>query len=92
MANRFYNPRPAISFLTLRTNEAGHATRTPNNLGGLNQPNALPAELGYAPEIPQEVLDSMIGDRMASGGSSNAPTTGGRMGGETSFLQSTSFV
>tara|TARA_R110000787_G_scaffold280000_1_gene390447 strand:- start:333 stop:614 length:282 start_codon:yes stop_codon:yes gene_type:complete len=92
MTNPFYNPRPAVNFLTLRTNYGFNAAphmHRPNDPAPQNQPNALPLGEGFAPEIPEAVMEEMIGDRMTKAAESNNPTNALNRG--QSNLQSTEF-
>ena len=91
MADLFYNPRPAVSFLTLRTNAGFNGGRTMRNFPHAsenNQPLRLPLAIGLAPEIPQSILNAMIGNRMsnAAWAGPNATSAANRA---TSELQST---
>ena len=87
MTDKFYDPRPAVSFLTLRTNDgfrAGHVPRTLPQPSVLNQPNSLPLGLGFAPEIPAGVMEQMVGDRLTGEAEATNPVNQG-----TSALQTT---
>ena len=85
----FYNPRPATSILTQRTNfgfQAGHIPRTLPKVSQMAmwQPNALPLGEGFAPEIPAGVMNQMIGERLTGSAEATQPANRGN-----SNLQST---
>tara|TARA_R110000765_G_scaffold215685_2_gene320432 strand:- start:513 stop:788 length:276 start_codon:yes stop_codon:yes gene_type:complete len=91
MSNPFYNPRPSVNFLTLRTNNgfaAGHVPRKLPTVTSFNQPNALPLGEGFAPEIPAAVMEQMVGDRLTQYAEAARPPQVGTAG----VLQDTPFV
>ena len=81
MTDLFYNPRPAVNFLTLRTNAgfaAGHVPRSYGQGGGWGLANHLPLGMGFAPEIPAGVMQEMIGDRLTGKAQATQPTNRGQ--------------
>ena len=90
MTDLFYNPRPAVNFLTLRTNagfKGGHVlSRGGSHVKDQHQANALPLGFGFAPEIPESIISEMVGPRVARE-STNIAT--GQMNRGNSELQTT---
>ena len=82
MTDLFYNPRPAVNFLTLRTNTQkfapGHVPREYGRGGGWGLANKLPLGEGFAPEIPAGVMESMIGDRLTGKAMATQPINRGQ--------------
>ena len=83
----FYNPRPEVSFLALRTNTQffkppKNAFARPSIAGVGRQPHALPLQEqpAFDPEIPAAIVEKMMGERDGTKfkaiGDSNYPRQG----------------
>ena len=86
----FYNPRPDVSFLALRTNTQmfkppKSAFARPSIAGIGRQPHALPLQIAptFDPEVPQAIIEEMMGKRAGEEfkaiGDSNYPRQGGNL-------------
>lgn len=86
----FYNPRPEVSFLALRTNTQmfkppKNAFTRPNIAGAGRQAHSLPLQIAptFDPDIPQEIIEKMMGERAGQKikaiGDSNYPRQGGNL-------------
>ena len=86
----FYNPKPDVSFLALRTNTQmfkppKNAFARPAIAGVGRQPHALPLQVqpAFDPEVPAAIIEKMMGEREGTKikaiGDSTYPRQGGRL-------------